>query len=108
MPFPQRNKKLVAARTQNAGSFVPLQFPLSPMMARQSHVPFTWIVQAIVEGAVNIVGCLAGKPGFQGLLVDVGAVRNLFPPNRKGLHADAARLLKVDKSTIAALIKLST
>jgi hypothetical protein len=32
MPFPQRNKKLVAARTQNAGSFVPLQFPLSPMM----------------------------------------------------------------------------
>jgi len=30
-PFPQRNKKLVAARTQNSGSIVPLQLPLSPM-----------------------------------------------------------------------------
>jgi hypothetical protein len=41
MPFPQRNKKLVAARTQNSGSFVPLQFPPSPMMVFAIRVELT-------------------------------------------------------------------
>jgi hypothetical protein len=80
------------------------------MAGRQfKTVALARIVQAIVKGTVSIVGRLSGQLGFQSLLVDVAAVRNLVPPKERSetlSRRNATRLLKLDRPTIQALIKL--